>query len=231
MTSSFSYFSFTSCSSSNLQKAPPTSSTVLNNQCEKDAAIAATAAAVKDGRDFKRVHFSLETLNTRRLLARLGSAEQKVGGAKPDSDDGGRCENGGPPAPPAPSLASLLRKLPSAPPIPASSNQSRAAPAAVAPPPAPAAPPRPGELQHLQQEIEEMRERLRAALARRAELQTAVATPTGGTSVATPTRVALATVSATQAPPTATAAPAKPLPANTTCETPHPQSQLANQRS
>lgn len=218
---------------------------MLNNQCEKDAAAAAaaataaaTAAAMKNGRDFKRVHFSLETLNTRRLLARLGSTEPKVGGAKPDSDGGGHCENGGPPVPPAPSLASLLRKLPSTPPIPTSSNQSQAEPATLAPPPAavaspPAAvaPPRPGELQQLQHEIEEMRERLRMALARRAELQTAMAKPTGGPSVAMPTRVALATVSAMQALPTATTAPAKPLPANTTCVTLPLQSQLTNQRS
>lgn len=206
---------------------------MLNNQCEKDtpAGAAATAAAAKDGQDFKRVHFSLETMNTRRLLARLGNGEPKVGGAKPDSDGGGgHCENGGPLARPPPSIASLLRKLPSAPPIPASSNQSRALPAVVAPPPAAVAPPKPGELQQLQLEIEEMRERLRVALARRAELQTAMAPPTGGPSVAIPSKVALATVSATQGPPSATTAPAKPLPANT-CVTPPLQSQLTNQSS
>ncbi|XP_075901314.1 glutamate receptor ionotropic, NMDA 3B isoform X2 [Nelusetta ayraudi] len=219
---------------SNLHKAPPTSSTVLNNQCEKDAA---TATAAKDGQDFKRVHFSLETLNTRRLLARLGGAHAKVGGAKADSGGGGRCENGGPPPPPPPppSLASLLRSLPSAAPTTASSSQLRNTPAAIAPPPAAVAPPRPGELQQLQQEIEEMRERLRAALARRAELQTAVATPTGSAELQT----TVATVSATQAPPTTTAAPATPLPADTRCVTtmtdmtqvPPPRNRPANQRS
>lgn len=202
--------SFTSCSSSNLQNAPPTSSTVLNNQCEKDAA----ATAVKDGRDFKRIHFSLETLNTRRLLARLASDEQKVGGA--NAKVGGRCENGVPLVATAPSLASLLRSLPSAPPIPATSSQSHVAPV-VEPSPVVVAPPRPGELLQLQQEIEEMRERLRVALARRAELQTSVTTPTRGT---------LATISAVQAPPTATTASAKSLPADTKC-----QSQQANQRT
>lgn len=222
--------SSSSCFSSNLQKAPPTSSTVLNNQCEKD-----TTAAVKDGRDFKRVHFSLETLNTRRLLTRLGGTHAKEGGAKADS--GGRCENGGPPAPqpPPPSLASLLRSLPSAPPTTASSSQSRDTPAAIAPPPATVAPPRPGELQQLQQEIDEMRERLRAALARRAELQSTVATPTSRVELQT----TVATVSATPVPPNTTAAPATPLPADTRCVTtmtdmtqvPPPQNRPANQRS
>ncbi|KAM4575412.1 LOW QUALITY PROTEIN: glutamate receptor ionotropic, NMDA 3B [Fundulus diaphanus] len=148
-----------------------------NNETSKDAPVPT------DARDFKRVHFSLETLNTRRLLARLAASETKGGGAKPDMEEtigpsGGPtsslCENGGPAA----SLASLVLSLPSS-----SSAKLNAAPAAaVTSPPASAstptpAPPQPGELQELQAQIEQMREKLRAALARRAEIQTTIAKP------------------------------------------------------
>uniref|UniRef100_A0A3Q2E922 Glutamate receptor n=1 Tax=Cyprinodon variegatus TaxID=28743 RepID=A0A3Q2E922_CYPVA len=90
--------------------------------------------AAPDARDFKRVHFSLETLNTR----------------------------------PPPSVAK-------APPLSA----------VTAPPvsttPSIPAPPQPGELQELQEQIEQMREKLRVALARRAEIQTTLAKPQRGT--------------------------------------------------
>uniref|UniRef100_A0A3Q2Q0Q6 Glutamate receptor n=1 Tax=Fundulus heteroclitus TaxID=8078 RepID=A0A3Q2Q0Q6_FUNHE len=149
-----------------------------NNETSKDAPVPT------DARDFKRVHFSLETLNTRRLLARLAASETKGGGAKPDMEEtigprGGPtsslCENGGPAA----SLASLVLSLPSS-----SSAKLKAPPpaAAVTSPPASAStptpePPQPGELQELQEQIEQMREKLRAALARRAEIQTTIAKP------------------------------------------------------
>ncbi|XP_064197000.1 glutamate receptor ionotropic, NMDA 3B-like isoform X3 [Anguilla rostrata] len=90
-------------------------------------------------KDTKRVHFNLETLNSRKLLSRPAPGEEE--------ETGGRvCENGGPVAPP-----------------PAR---------APAPPPAPA---RDGELEELQERIEGFRAQLRAALARRAELQTSLA--------------------------------------------------------
>uniref|UniRef100_A0A3P8S1E8 Glutamate receptor n=1 Tax=Amphiprion percula TaxID=161767 RepID=A0A3P8S1E8_AMPPE len=67
----------------NLQKSPPAppvpgASAKWNNEMTKDAAVAAAA----DARDFKRVHFNLETLNTRRLLARIASSDAKAGGAE-----------------------------------------------------------------------------------------------------------------------------------------------------
>uniref|UniRef100_A0A3Q2Q0S3 Glutamate receptor n=1 Tax=Fundulus heteroclitus TaxID=8078 RepID=A0A3Q2Q0S3_FUNHE len=80
---------------------------------------------------------------------------------------------------PAASLASLVLSLPSS-----SSAKLKAPPpaAAVTSPPASAStptpePPQPGELQELQEQIEQMREKLRAALARRAEIQTTIAKP------------------------------------------------------
>uniref|UniRef100_A0A8C8M691 Glutamate receptor n=1 Tax=Oncorhynchus tshawytscha TaxID=74940 RepID=A0A8C8M691_ONCTS len=91
------------------------------NESSRDS----TAAAAKD----KRVHFNLETLNSRRLLARAES-------------EGGR---GG-----------LVLSLPS------SSSSS-------------GVPLRPGELQELQERIDLIRDQLRTALARRAELQTSLA--------------------------------------------------------
>ncbi|KAL7397070.1 hypothetical protein ABVT39_016420 [Epinephelus coioides] len=195
--------------SCNLQKPQPTTgppapprpgaSAKWNNEAIKEAATAATAAIPKDARDFKRVHFNLETLNTRRLLARIATSEAKGGWAKPEGEGPAKlkagpnsklCENGGPAA----SLASLVLSLPSSSSSSASSfakpKTSAPPPAAVAPTPAAAAPspavalppvavvpPRPGELQELQEEIEQMRERLRTALARRAEIQTTLTKP------------------------------------------------------
>uniref|UniRef100_A0A4W6FUW7 Glutamate receptor n=1 Tax=Lates calcarifer TaxID=8187 RepID=A0A4W6FUW7_LATCA len=100
------------------------------------------------------------------------------------------------------SFASLVLSLPSSSSSSSSSssvrpNTSAPPPAAVAPPPAasvapsPAtvAPPQPGELQELQDQIEQMREKLRTALARRAEIQTTLAKPVAtGTNNPTPLR-------------------------------------------
>lgn len=240
--------------SCNLQKsqvppgppAPPApgSSAVWNNESRKDTANAASTS-IKDARDFKRVHFNLETLNTRRLLARIASTDTKVGGAKsegpakPLPSKSRLCENGGPPA----SFASLVLSLPSASPSTSSSTQPHSAappPAAVAPTPVVMDPPKPGELQELQEEIEQMREKLRTALARRAQIQTTLAKPIA-TVTETPTQVSAATTTATDAPPII--APVLPLPANTKCvmtmtDPPHKvlskvrplQSRLANQR-
>lgn len=195
---------------------PPGTSAKWNNKGGEDSASA--SAAAKDGQDFKRVHFSLETLNTRRLLARMAASDTaKGGGAKgggPGSDKPRvgpmprPCENGGPPA----SLARLVLSLPS------SSSSSSALPKAEAPPLAAVAPPRPGELEELQEQIEEMREKLRKSLARRAEIQTTltkpVATVTANPSVPTTTPV---TVLPPQAPPPVT--PVTPTPTNRKCVT------------
>ncbi|XP_070765115.1 glutamate receptor ionotropic, NMDA 3B [Enoplosus armatus] len=222
--------------SCNLQKpqpplgppAPPApgASAKWNNETRKDAAAAATDA--KDTRDFKRVHFNLETLNTRRLLARIATSDAKGGRAKCEGEGAANlragtnsrlCENGGP----ASSLASLVLSLPSS---SSSSSSSSAQPNISVPPtgmeaPPPAvvppntmaaapAPPQPGELQELQEQIEQMREKLRTALARRAEIQTTLAKP-----VATVTNTT--TTITTGAPPTS--ATVTPLPANTKCVT------------
>ncbi|XP_068176479.1 glutamate receptor ionotropic, NMDA 3B isoform X2 [Antennarius striatus] len=253
--------------------APPApgASAKWNNEASKDAAdadAAATAAAIKDARDFKRVHFNLETLNTRRLLARIAASEAK---AKSDSEAASRprspntrlCENGGPTA----SFASLVLSIPTA----SSSSSSSSAKASTAPPtiavttpplsvasprtavdtpPATVAPPQPGELQELQEQIEQMREKLRSALARRAEIQTTLAKPVttatdSASSVTTATTITktitTTTTTTTGAPPAVT--PIIPLPANTKCvmtmtDPPHKvlskvrplHSRLANQR-
>ncbi|XP_073333389.1 glutamate receptor ionotropic, NMDA 3B [Pagrus major] len=271
--------------SCNLQKSQPPSgppappapgaSAKWNNETSKDAAAAAAAVAAaaiaKDARDFKRVHFNLETLNTRRLLARIAASDVKGGGAKCEGGSPAKprllnsrlCENGGPAA----SLASLVLSLPSASSSSSSSSsvQPKTAvppPVSVAPPPVDVgppltavAPPRPGELQELQEQIEQMREKLRTALARRAEIQTTLAKPvatvtnnttpvTMATAATTTTTVTTATTTAatTGAPPT-TVTPVTSLPSNMRCVTtmtdpPHKvlskvrplQSRLTNQR-
>ncbi|XP_038153119.1 glutamate receptor ionotropic, NMDA 3B [Cyprinodon tularosa] len=190
-----------------------------NNETSKDG------PAAPDARDFKRVHFSLETLNTRRLLARLAASEAKGAGSKGDVEEpikpkGGPtsrlCENGGPAA----SLASLVLSLPSsssaklntplsAAPAPPSVAKAPPLSAVTAPPvsttPSIPAPPQPGELQELQEQIEQMREKLRVALARRAEIQTTLAKP-------------VSTVTTNPVPEqiTTTGNPPKPLPTITT---------------
>ncbi|XP_034386848.1 glutamate receptor ionotropic, NMDA 3B [Cyclopterus lumpus] len=223
--------------SCNLQKPPPPSgppappapgaSAKWNNEAIKDAT--ATAAA-KDARDFKQVHFNLETLNTRRLLARIATSEAKGcgaksegrGPAKPKAGPNSRlCENGGPVA----SLASLLLSRPSSSSSSASSvqlNTSATPSVNVAPPPAAVAPHHTGELQELQEQIDQMREKLRTALARRAEIQTTLAKP----ALTVPNPSAVTTMPTTTAP-TAGAPPnappvitqISPFPTNTKCVT------------
>lgn len=218
----------------------PGASAKWNNESRKDAAD--NAASSKDARDFKRVHFNLETLNTRRLLARIATSDAKVGRAnsehltKPMVQNSRLCENGRPV-----SFASLVLSLPSSSSSSSYSAQlNTAAPpsVALAPPSAIVDPPQPGELQKLQEEIEQMREKLRIALARRAEIQTTLAKP-----------VTMVTYNPSpRTPPTTIEAPAittplMPLPANTKCvmtmtDPPHKvlskvqplHSRLANQR-
>ncbi|XP_036409760.1 glutamate receptor ionotropic, NMDA 3B-like [Megalops cyprinoides] len=98
-------------------------------------------------KDTKRVHFNLETLNTRKLLAR-SNLEEGVGqgGGAGGGVAGQVCENGGPAA-----LPPIL------------------APSLTCPPT------REKELEELQERIEEFRTQLKDALARRAELQTRLA--------------------------------------------------------
>ncbi|XP_029283694.1 glutamate receptor ionotropic, NMDA 3B [Cottoperca gobio] len=199
--------------SCNLEKPPPSpgppappapgASAKWNNEGSMDA-------AARDARDFKRVHFNLETLNTRRLLARMAASDAKGGGAKSEGEGPAKpragpnsrlCENGGPAA----SLASLVLSLPSS----ARSNTSALPPAVVALP-------QPGELQKLQEEIEQMREKLRTALARRAEIQTTLTKPVA-TETNNPSPVTTTTITTSGAQPTA--APVTPFPANTKCVT------------
>ncbi|XP_044056880.1 LOW QUALITY PROTEIN: glutamate receptor ionotropic, NMDA 3B [Siniperca chuatsi] len=209
--------------------ASPGASAKWNNETSNDAAAAAAAAAAKDSRDFKRVHFNLETLNTRRLLARIATSEAKgvkcegEWPAKPRAGPNSRlCENGGPAA----SLPSLVLSLPSSSSSSSSSAQPKTSappPAVVAPPSAAVAPPQPGELQELQElqeQIEQMREKLRTALARRAEIQSTMAKPVA-TVTNSPSPVTTTTTTMTGALPTAppSIAPVTPLPANTKCVT------------
>ncbi|XP_042339956.1 glutamate receptor ionotropic, NMDA 3B [Plectropomus leopardus] len=242
--------------SCNLQKPPGPSgpnaapaagiSAKWNNEASKDAAAAAAAAAAtaaaaipKDARDFKRVHFNLETLNTRRLLARIATSEAKGCRAKPEGEGPSKpragpnsrlCENGGPAA----SLASLVLSLPSSSASSATKQKPSARPPAAAarppaavvsppatksPPPEEVVPPRPGELEELQEEIEQMRERLRTALARRAEIQTTLTKPAEA-ATNNLSSVTTATTSTTgAAPSTSTNAPVMPFPGNTKCVT------------
>ncbi|XP_075935212.1 glutamate receptor ionotropic, NMDA 3B [Anarhichas minor] len=196
--------------------APPApgASAKWNNEASK--------AAAKDARDFKQVHFNLETLNTRRLLARIATSDAKGGGAKsegqlpakPKAGPNSRlCENGGPAA----SLASLLLSRPAS---SSSSAFSSAQPDTSAPPSVAVAPPppRPGELQELQEQIDQMREKLRTALARRAEIQTTLAKPVA-TVTDNPPAVTTTTTTTTTAIAPPTIAPVTPFPANTKCVT------------
>ncbi|XP_005923029.1 glutamate receptor ionotropic, NMDA 3B [Haplochromis burtoni] len=232
-------------------RAPPApgASAKWNNETSKDADAAATAAAAKDARDFKRVHFNLETLNTRRLLARLAVSEAKGGSAmaeregpaKPKAGPNSRlCENGGPAASftnrllTLPSSSSSARLNASAPPPtaaalspPATSTPAPvtiAPPASDAPPRVAVAPPRPGELEELEEEIEQMREKLRTALARRAEIQTTLTKPTvtvtsAPSSVTTTTIMATPTTTGATPIPIPTITPVTTLPSNMKCVT------------
>ncbi|XP_048028216.1 glutamate receptor ionotropic, NMDA 3B [Megalobrama amblycephala] len=122
----------------------------------------------QEPKDNKRVHFNLETLNSRRLLTRVVSEGGQASSASALSSGAGSllarvCENGGPIQQPTSSVRS-------------------------------SSPSRDGELEELQAKIEEIRGHLKAALARRAELQTTLAKE----------RVAAAPLT-TAAPPTVTA--------------------------
>ncbi|KAE8294731.1 Glutamate receptor ionotropic, NMDA 3A [Larimichthys crocea] len=248
--------------SCNLQKSQPPpgppsppapgASAKWNNETSKDA------TAAKDTRDFKRVHFNLETLNTRRLLARIATSDIKGSGAK--SDVGGPtklkvsnsqlCENGGPA-----SFASLVLSLPSpssssakpntlAPPsVATSQSPATVTPSTVTTPTITVVPPQPGELQELQDQIEQMREKLRTALARRAEIQTTLAKPVATVTNSQPPVTTATTSAMTMTAASLTVAPVTPLPTNTKCVTtmtdpPHRvlskvrplQSRLTNQR-
>ncbi|XP_041861983.1 glutamate receptor ionotropic, NMDA 3B isoform X2 [Melanotaenia boesemani] len=203
-----------------------------NNETSKDA-----ADASMDAREFKRVHFNLETLNTRRLLACISDAKGEEPAKQKAGSNSRLCENGGPA-----SFASLVLSLSSSSGMPpeavttpnASMVMPQVAvamphvaidtphavvatpPETVTMPPIAVATPRSSELQELQEEIEQMRENLRVALARRAEIQTTLAKP-----VATVTNCPPLTTITTRAPPTCTPAvtPTTTLPPNMKCVT------------
>ncbi|XP_052466572.1 glutamate receptor ionotropic, NMDA 3A-like [Carassius gibelio] len=131
--------------------------------------------AVQEPKDNKRVHFNLETLNTRRLLTRVISEGGQASSTSALSSSAGSlltrvCENGGPVQRPA---SSTVR----------SSSPSRES-----------------ELEELQAKIEEIRGHLKAALARRAELQTTLAKERAAATVAPATTAAPPTVTATICP-------------------------------
>ncbi|KAM9848819.1 glutamate receptor ionotropic, NMDA 3B [Aulostomus maculatus] len=199
---------------------PPTLPALqASSEWNNSTKMAAPATAAKAGQDFKRVHFNLETLNTRRLLGCLATSDAKAGGVTVEREGPVKarvgptsigCENGGPFA----SLAGLVLSLPTA-----STNLNTPAPrlASAAPPSVTVAPPLPGELLELQEQIEQMREQLRTALARRAEIQTSLAKPATRAMADNPPPVPMVTAAAAEGPPTVTTA--TPLPANTKCVT------------
>ncbi|KAK7889878.1 hypothetical protein WMY93_025438 [Mugilogobius chulae] len=244
--------------------APPAAGAAAkwNNETPKEE----VTAAPMDARDFKRVHFHLETLNTRRLLARLAASDAKAAVGKGDGPPrpepaekpkpvfGKVCENGGP----APSLASLILALPKTSATTSSTTSAAirtnvSTPRTVAPPssttapptttettpPVVVVPPRPGELEELQVQIDEMRERLKVALSRRAEIQTTLANPVpttpkdpvpSSTPSSTPnintttstistTTTTVTTTTSGPAPTVSTVTTVTPLPANTKCVT------------
>ncbi|KTF87890.1 hypothetical protein cypCar_00001640, partial [Cyprinus carpio] len=131
--------------------------------------------AAQEPKDNKRVHFNLETLNTRRLLPRVMSEGGQASSTSALSSGAGSllarvCENGGPVQRPA---STTVR----------SSSPSRES-----------------ELEELQAKIEEIREHLKAALARRAELQTTLTKERVAATVALATTAAPPTVTATICP-------------------------------
>ncbi|KAM4547911.1 glutamate receptor ionotropic, NMDA 3B [Odontesthes bonariensis] len=172
---------------------------------------APAASAATDARDFKRVHFNLETLNTRRLLSRLAASDSKGGGAKNEGPAKLRlrpssrpCENGGPALPstsaaPAsvgpPTITTPPTDAMAPPPVNMAPPTDTMTPPPVNPPP-----PRPGELQELQEQIEQMRENLRVALLRRAEIQTTLSKPV--TTVTYSSATTTTTTTTTRAPAT-----------------------------
>ncbi|KAJ8270135.1 hypothetical protein GJAV_G00110740 [Gymnothorax javanicus] len=134
--------------SCNVDKAMPSQSLPLPPPHGATATWTTEGAGAPQGpkeKDTKRVHFNLETLNTRKLLPRPVPGET-------EEPKGRVCENGGPVAAPTKVTSPPLSSV-TLPPVPA----------------------REGELEELQQKIEAFRAQLRAALARRAELQTSLA--------------------------------------------------------
>ncbi|XP_016308831.1 glutamate receptor ionotropic, NMDA 3A-like [Sinocyclocheilus anshuiensis] len=131
--------------------------------------------AAQEPTDNKRVHFNLETLNTHRLLPRIMLEGGQASSTSTLSSGAGSllarvCENGGPVQRPA---SSSVR----------SSSPSRES-----------------ELEELQAKIEEIRGHLKAALARRAELQTTLAKERATATIAPATTAAPPTVTATICP-------------------------------
>lgn len=121
--------------------AATSTTTAWNNQSAR--------ASRESGKDSKRVHFNLETLNSYRLQAPPSGPERGLRRGLVGSPPTQLCENGGP------ALSLVL-----SPPSGSSSLSSTSGSSQWE-----------GELQELQGRIEEFRGQLRAALARRAELQ------------------------------------------------------------
>uniref|UniRef100_A0A3P9D0Y6 Glutamate receptor n=1 Tax=Maylandia zebra TaxID=106582 RepID=A0A3P9D0Y6_9CICH len=120
---------------------------------------------------------------------------------------------------PAPTAAALSPPATSTP-----APVTIAPPASDAPPRVAVAPPRPGELEELEEEIEQMREKLRTALARRAEIQTTLTKPTvtvtsAPSSVTTTTIMATPTTTGATPIPIPTITPVTTLPSNMKCVT------------
>ncbi|XP_036833840.1 glutamate receptor ionotropic, NMDA 3B isoform X2 [Oncorhynchus mykiss] len=148
------------CIQKNQHPQPPPDPLLSRASAKWNSENSRDAAAAKDN---KRVHFNLETLNSRRLLARgvTKSEGDRGGEGIPGANQATRvCANGGF----GTSFANLVLSLPSA---SSSSIPSSSSSLGV--------PPRPGELQELQEKIDLIRDQLRTALARRAELQTSLA--------------------------------------------------------
>ncbi|XP_019904762.2 glutamate receptor ionotropic, NMDA 3A isoform X2 [Esox lucius] len=182
-----------------LDPPPPGASAKWNNENSRDAA----AAAAKDN---KRVHFNLETLNSRRLLARAvaeseGGRGAAGGEATPGANQGRRvCANGGF----GTSFANLVLSLPSS----SSPAPSSSSPSGVSS--------RPEELLELQDRINLIRDQLRSALARRAELQTSLAKDKAACSASSATGPAPVVVAAAALPTSAKTASSLP---STRCAT------------
>ncbi|XP_063056441.1 glutamate receptor ionotropic, NMDA 3B [Engraulis encrasicolus] len=199
-----------------------------NNESSRAAKQAAEALANKDN---KRVSFNLETLNTRKLLARGGGGGRGGAGGGLGRGRGfglgGRvvtshaCENGGPatisgaggggggslghhhgglsiplPLPrsvavnlgPAPSLAQVVLAAAK---VKAAKEGTAGGGGGASPPSSSAggsiAPPREGEMEELTQQIDAIREQLKVALARRAELQNTLAKERANAAAMAPT--------------------------------------------
>ncbi|XP_066503093.1 glutamate receptor ionotropic, NMDA 3B [Hoplias malabaricus] len=152
----------------------------------------ASREAAKETKDNKKVHFNLETLNTRRLLARVvAEGGQSSSGSGSGTGSGSGPGTGAGASSGTPSSGSLLSRVcENGGPVPLRPTTHLPS----SPPPV-TSPPRDGELEELQEKIEEIRGQLRTALARRAQLQTALAKE----------RAAAITTATPEAPPTVTA--------------------------